>query len=387
MSRKPEKAVQFYLPNGGGLVNQCCYVSEDELEEKRPEDKAAYLLDRALEGKLSARSLTRYRDTLLREAILRDSAEALACVMPRRRLELEDFSALFQFAEKAQSPDAMAWLLEYRRLRYRPSEFDAYEQRQLDLELGLAEPEEGDLRKLYRLRYLRGGVCICGVRTARRSYEIPASLGGKPVIGVDAGAFYALDPMPRVRRIFPEGESTPGIEAQQGECVLFGRGMPRRGTAETPLSWRVLRREEGKLLLLCQSPAAILAYQRELGEVTWDSCDLRRWLNGIFWNLCFTESERERILPAKVETPDNHNFGTPGGPDTEDRIFLLSAEEAAALPDDGARALGCWWWLRTPGFDNSFAAAVSPEGAVVRIGSFVDTDDYAVRPALWVRTD
>lgn len=44
-------------------------------------------------------------------------------------------------------------------------------------------------------------------------------------------------------------------------------------------------------------------------------------------------------------------------------------------------------WLNTPGFDNSFAATVSPDSAVVPIGSFVDADDYAVRPALWLRTD
>jgi len=31
-------------------------------------------------------------------------------------------------------------------------------------------------------------------------------------------------------------------------------------------------------------------------------------------------------------------------------------------------------------------SAVTPDGAVVRIGSFVDTDDYTVRPAMWVKT-
>ena len=89
-----------------------------------------------------------------------------------------------------------------------------------------------------------------------------------------------------------------------------------------------------------------------------------------------------------VETPDNRNFATPGGDAAEDRLFLLSTEEAAGLlPDDASRALGCWWWLRTPGFDNSFAATVTPAGSVVRIGSFVDADDYAVRPALWLRVE
>ena len=104
--------------------------------------------------------------------------------------------------------------------------------------------------------------------------------------------------------------------------------------------------------------------------------------------MSFTSSERARILPGKVTTAVNRNFGTPGGEDTEDALFLLSIEEASSLlKDDAARALGCWWWLRTPGFDNSFAAAISPAGAVIPIGSFADADDYAVRPALWLRTD
>ena len=99
------------------------------------------------------------------------------------------------------------------------------------------------------------------------------------------------------------------------------------------------------------------------------------------------EEERAPILTTRVETPDNVPFGSVGGNATEDRLFLLSAEEAETWTDAAARALGRWWWLRTPGFDNSFAAAVTPEGRIVRIGSFADAEDYAVRPAMWIRTD
>ena len=77
MSGKKEKAVQFILPLAGGAVNQCYYVDEDELEEKLPADNTAALLEKAVSGRLSARSLTRHRDALLREAIGTDRAEAL----------------------------------------------------------------------------------------------------------------------------------------------------------------------------------------------------------------------------------------------------------------------------------------------------------------------
>jgi len=385
MSGKKEKAVQFILPFAGGAVNQCYYVDEDELEEKLPADNTAALLEKAVSGRLSARSLTRHRDALLHEAIGTDRAEALPALMPQRRMEPERFLALCAFAEKSGSPDATAWLLQYRRTHYSPAEFEALAERQLDLELGLAEPTEAELRKLFRLRYLSGGVLICGVRAERRSYEIPAAIGGKPVRGVDAAAFYALDPMPRVSRAFSGGLEP--ADAQAGERLWLGRSMEKKGTAETPLPWRVLRREEGRALLLCERPVALLPYHRELREVTWDKSDLRRWLNTVFLPVCFSGAERALILPARVETQDNLHFGSAGGDAAEDKLFLLSAEEAAAEADAGDRALGCWWWLRTPGFDNSFAAAVTPQGGIVRIGSFVDTEGYAVRPAMWIRTE
>ena len=389
MSGKRERPVQFLLSIGGTVVNQCCYVDEDELEAGEPADRIPALLERAQAGRLPARTLSRYRDALLEEAVRTDNADALACVMPRKRMDPLRFTELMSLAEKEKSPDVNAWLLSYRGKHYSPAEFDTLAERQLDLELGLAEPDEADLRRLFRLRYLQEGVNVCGFKKERGRYEIPARIGGKPVVGTDAAAFYALDPMPHMHRAFSD-ESSPGSfgNVRVGDVVPLGRGTVKKGAAEAPLSWRVLRREDGRMLALCESPVAMLPYHPALEEVSWESCALRRWLNTVFLPLSFTEGEREHILPARVETPDNPNFGTPGGNPVEDRLFLLSAEEASALlPDDAHRALGYWWWLRTPGFDNSFAAAVTSEGAVVRIGSFVDTDSYAVRPAVWIKAE
>lgn len=385
MSRKKEKPVQFFLPVAGGMVNQCCYVSEDELEEKDPRDRSALLLEKAAAGKLSERSLTRYRESLLQEAVRADRAELLSALLPQRRMELARFLELLVFTESSGSPDALAQLLQYRREHYSPAELEAFEQRQLDLELGLARADDKELRKLLRLRYLREGVCVCGVRGQQHSYEIPASIGGKPVIGVAASAFYALEPMPRIRRDFA-GRESAGSVGQAGERILLGRSMEKMGSGETPLPWRVLRLEAGRALVLCERAVAILPYHREPQEVTWEACDLRRWLNRVFLPLSFTEAEQAQILPSLVETRDNENFGSSGGPAAEDRLFLLSIEEALQLlPDDEARAMGCWWWLRSPGFDNAFAAAITPDGAVSRLGSFVEGDDYAVRPAMWIK--
>lgn len=387
MRKKGEKPVQVYLPLAGGLVNHCFYVSEEELEGRKAENRAPALLEKALAGGLSSRSLSRHREELLREAIRSDRVEALASLLPQKRLSLEGFTELFTLAKESDSPDASAWLLEYRRAHYSPSEFDAFEQRRFELELGMAQPDERELRRDFRLRYLRSGAVICGVKAAQNRVEIPAMIGQKPVVGVESAAFYAMEPMPRVRRTFAAGEENLQAmgKAQAGDTVLLGRGISKKGGAESPIAWRVLRREEDRLLLLSEGAVALLPYHDAQEEVTWESCRLRRWLNTVFLPLCFPERERAKILPVSVETGDNPHFGSSGGAAAEDRLFLLSAEEAEALlPGDGARALGRWWWLRTPGFDNSFAATVTPEGGIVRIGSFVDTEDYAVRPAMWV---
>lgn len=387
MSGKKRTPMQFILPLPGGAVNQCCFVDPHELEDKEPADNTAALLEKALEGRLSARSLSRNRDALLREVIRTDRAEALFGLMPKHRMEPDRFLELMSFAEKSGGPDAMAWLLEYRVTHYRPAEFDALNERLMDLELGLAEPTEGDLRRLYRLRYLRGGVCVASPRAERPRYDIPAMIGGKPVCGVDAAAFYAQDPMPRVTRAFSDGAPPQSLrKVQPGEYIKLGRAAAEKGTAESLISWRVLRREAGRALVLSERALAVLPYHRQLQETTWASSDLRHWLNTVFLPLSFSETEKALILPAAVATPDNPNFGSSGGEVTEDRLFLLSVEEVAGT-DAALRILDRWWWLRTPGFDNSFAAAVTPDGAIARIGSFVDTDDYAVRPAMWLRTD
>ena len=52
------------------------------------------------------------------------------------------------------------------------------------------------------------------------------------------------------------------------------------------------------------------------------------------------------------------------------------------LPDQKLRANGSWYWTRSPGFDLNFAITVTPEGKLSGMGSFVDAEDYSVRPAV-----
>ena len=68
------------------------------------------------------------------------------------------------------------------------------------------------------------------------------------------------------------------MESPPGEKVTFGRYQDR------PLTWRVLSTDSaGRRLLLCDDIVRLGPYHRDWKPrvtVTWDMCDLRRWLNG-----------------------------------------------------------------------------------------------------------
>ena len=68
-------------------------------------------------------------------------------------------------------------------------------------------------------------------------------------------------------------------------------------------------------------------------------------------------------------------------------ITLLSADEAENLLTKEQRKCKynnkpCWWWLRSPGRHQNFAAYVNYDGSVYYYGSCVNYDSDCVRPAL-----
>lgn len=67
-------------------------------------------------------------------------------------------------------------------------------------------------------------------------------------------------------------------------------------------------------------------------------------------------------------------------------VFLLSVEEYKkyknVIPN-----IDKWWWLRTPGRYQNYAASVNTFGSVERRGDYVDIDTHAVRPALWLKRE
>ncbi len=186
--------------------------------------------------------------------------------------------------------------------------------------------------------------------------------------------------------------------------------------------WRVLAIQNNAALLLTEYIIEMRPYHHAYTDITWADCSLRAYLNNDFYRR-FSEADRAKILPVTNTNPDNHWYGTKGGADTQDNIFLLSLEEVAchyfgdssALlynprknqrywferkdknnPNRKTTPLGqvwnSWWWLRTPGRVGVKAVYVHGDGNIGIQGNNILKGNLAdgecrggVRPALWVR--
>ena len=165
-----------------------------------------------------------------------------------------------------------------------------------------------------------------------------------------------------------------------------------------PIKWRVLQSENGEAFLLSDVILDKQLYNENDKYVTWEKSSLRAWLNKKFINRAFSDEEKEKINITEIVNQDNPVYGTEGGNNTFDKIFLLSLSEVSeqqdgekyGFLDDEIRACGksdfsktgSWWWLRSPGYDSGYAAGVYDYGWVYRYGHDVGSSDDGVRPAL-----
>ncbi len=168
-------------------------------------------------------------------------------------------------------------------------------------------------------------------------------------------------------------------QAWVGDTVTYGSAK-----------WLVAEREadgtQKKLLMVRKKPVqAQTVYQTGGQDAIWESSSMRDWLNQTFYENCFSEYEQKKVLPTDIVTPANSVYGTQGGGQTTDRVFLLDETEAERyktllLLKNNQKS----WWLRTPGKAADSAAFVSADGTVMRYGYTADSMDIAVRPAVWV---
>ena len=101
-------------------------------------------------------------------------------------------------------------------------------------------------------------------------------------------------------------------------------------------TWQVLEIRDGKALLITRDIIDARAFDNDGKTNIWSESSLRKWLNGEFYS-GFNAEEKSRILSTNVVNNDNPWYGTDGGQDTVDNVFLLSIEEVVGyFGDSGA---------------------------------------------------
>lgn len=173
-------------------------------------------------------------------------------------------------------------------------------------------------------------------------------------------------------------------QADVGDIIKFGN-------YNRNYEWEILAKEDDKVLIISKYAIEERPYNDDQEDITWRNCSIRSWLNNEYLNSAFDSTEQSFIMSTKVINADNKTYGTYGGNDTTDKIFLLSIKEAKKFfTSNGDReatlldGTSCNWWLRSPGGVSDCAALVSQDGTVDPFGISVDGGICAFRPALWI---
>ena len=195
-------------------------------------------------------------------------------------------------------------------------------------------------------------------------------------------------------------EKDKNPEYKVGETIEFGNYPQDKDGTEKPIEWIVMKKEGNQVLLLSKYVLDAKPYNKEWEDVTWETSDIRQWLNNEFYTTAFNKAEKAKIQTSLIKNKDNSEHGTSGGNDTEDKVFLLSKKEAKTLFSNNGERIAtateyaeksgvyvdeekaAWWWLRSPGYNSRNAAEVRRYGWVSRNGDSVDNKNDGVRPAL-----
>ncbi len=185
-----------------------------------------------------------------------------------------------------------------------------------------------------------------------------------------------------------------------GDEVFFGRFPDSEDFIMKPLKWRVLDIVDGKALLI--TVQEIISQRNKLKQTgTWDVCPVRKLLNDGFYKTAFSELEQNQIVLSTISTPKNKEQRVDGGPDTEDRIFLLSKEEVEKymVAEESRRSEATeyahkqhstkrdtgFWQLRTPGKDGWGSVAISDYSGNFSASTGNHVGYSYLRPAMWIR--
>lgn len=224
------------------------------------------------------------------------------------------------------------------------------------------------------------------------------------------------------------------------DCIYFGNywqndtngdGVADENDAKQPIKWHVLSVNGDNAFVIADQNLDAKAYNETKTDVTWENSTIRSWLNGYgasankdkksftsdnFLDNAFSVAEQNAIKMTYMVNEDNPDYGTDGGNNTWDKVYLLSVSEASntsygfdskynvssktreAKNTEYAKQCGAWssedssylgngdWWTRTPGGSGYSASYVLHNGYGYGNNDYysVNGTSGAVRPALHI---
>ena len=168
------------------------------------------------------------------------------------------------------------------------------------------------------------------------------------------------------------------------------------------IRWKTLDVSGNSAMLIAANCIDCRPFNNVDTDVTWETCSLRTWLNGKFYDTAFSNNEKSRILQTYVTNPNPPaDYDAYGGNATYDYVFVLSYDECRSFfSDDSSRRTkgteyalsrgangdedGVSWWLRTPGYSQSDFMGISKKGYLWSDGYDVNSFEMGVRPVIWI---
>ncbi len=193
-------------------------------------------------------------------------------------------------------------------------------------------------------------------------------------------------------------------KVKAGDTIKFGHYEQYNDHSNGPeeIEWDVLKKEKDRILIITKKGLDSKPYNTEYTSVTWETCTLRKWLNGEFLQTAFSEEEQKQISETSSSDAVDHDIENEYL--TQDKVFLLSEKEADELyktdeerlckPTEYAIAQGVFvfngqcgrWWIQSHSTEESSKALIIDAfGHIYKRGDNVNLGNSAVRPALWIR--
>lgn len=105
-----------------------------------------------------------------------------------------------------------------------------------------------------------------------------------------------------------------------GDSIFFGNYPQEADGTVRPIEWTVLKKEGNKALLFSKYILDAKPYNETLKRTTWETYDIRKWLNNEFYRAAFNSEEKIQTILLKTKI----SCVTSGEIETRDNVFLLS---------------------------------------------------------------